>query len=237
MTATRRKQESVMQISIIGSGSIGGTLARQLVGAGHAVTIANSRGPASLAQLAQATGATAAETTEAIVRAELLIVSVPMGALPELGRTIEKHLPAGAVIVDTSNYVPEMRDVHIAAIDDGLPESLWVAQQLNRPIIKALNTIGATSLAAGGQPHGDARRIAAPVSGADAAAKRTVIALLDEIGFDGFDAGDLENSWRQQPGTPVYTTDLTLHQARKAIAEAERGDTTAWREHITAKRQ
>jgi hypothetical protein len=226
-----------MDISIIGSGSIGGTLARHLARRGHTVTIANSRGPASLAQLADQTGATAAETSEAISGARVLILSVPTGALPGLGSIIEKHLPADAVVVDTSNYVPELRDEHIAAIDDGLPEGLWVAQQLNRPIIKALNTVGAASLASGGRSHGDSRRIAAPVSGADAAAKRTVIALLDEIGFDGFDTGDLDNSWRQEPGTPIYTTDLPLDQARKAIDEAERGDTAAWRERITAKRQ
>ncbi|SEN74380.1 hypothetical protein SAMN05216267_1009100 [Actinacidiphila rubida] len=228
-----------MDISIIGSGSIGGTLAEQLAGRGHTVTIANSRGPASLAELANRTGATAAETAEAVGRAQVLIVSVPSGALPGLGRTVEKHLPAGAVVIDTSNYVPELRDQPIAAIDDGLPEGLWVARQLNRPIIKALNTVGAASLASGGRPRGDSRRIAAPVSGSDAAAKRTVIALLDEIGFDGFDAGDLDNSWRQEPGTPVYTADLPLGQARKAIDEAMRGDTAAWRERIrsTAKRQ
>ncbi|SEG82587.1 hypothetical protein SAMN05216223_113168 [Actinacidiphila yanglinensis] len=228
-----------MDISIIGSGSIGGTLAEQLARRGHTVTLANSRGPASLAQLADRTGATAAETAEAVSRAQILIVSVPAGALPGLARTIEKHLPAGAVVIDTSNYVPELRDRPIAAIDDGLPEGRWVAQQLNRPIIKALNTVGAASLASGGRPHGDSQRIAAPVSGADAAAKRTVIALLDEIGFDGFDAGDLDGSWRQEPGTPVYTTDLPLDQARKAIDEAARADTAAWREQMrrTAERR
>lgn len=223
-----------MDISIIGSGSIGGTLARQLAHRGHTVTIANSRGPASLAQLADETGATAAETTEAITRARVLIISVPMGALPELGRTIDKHLPADAIIVDTSNYVPGLRDEHIAAIDEGLTESLWVEQQLRRPIIKAFNTIGAASLASGGRTHGDPRRIAAPVSGADATAKQTVIAVLDELGFDGFDAGDLGHSWRQEPGTAVYTTDLPLDQARKAVDAAVHSDTAAWRERMAA---
>lgn len=226
-----------MDISIIGSGSIGGTLARQLAQRGHTVMIANSRGPASLAQFADETGAAAAETAEAITRARVLIVSVPMGALPGLGRTIEKHLPADAIIIDTSNYVPGLRDEHIAAIDGGLGESLWVEQQLRRPIIKAFNTIGAASLASGGRAYGDSQRIAAPVSGADATAKQTVIALLDELGFDGFDAGDLEHSWRQEPGTAVYATDLPLDQARKAVDTAERGDTTAWRQRMAAKRQ
>ena len=226
-----------MDISIIGSGSIGGTLARQLAQHGHTVTIANSRGPASLAQFAEEIGASAAGTAEAITRARVLIVSVPMGVLPVLGRTIEEHLPADAILVDTSNYVPELRDEHIGAIEDGLVESLWAEQQFRRPIIKALNTIGATSLASGGRPHGDSERIAAPVSGDDEAAKQTVIALLDEIGFDGFDAGDLESSWRQEPGTPVHTTDLTLDQARKAIDTAARGDTAAWRARMAAKRK
>ncbi|MGW3291478.1 NADPH-dependent F420 reductase [Streptomyces sp. NPDC001002] len=226
-----------MDIAIIGSGSIGGTLARQLARRGHTVTVANSRGPASLAQLADETGATAAETTEAITRARVLIISVPIGALPELGRTIDKHLPADAIIVDTSNYVPGLRDEHIAAIDEGLAESLWVEQQLRRPIIKAFNTIGAASLASGGRTHGDSQRIAAPVSGADATAKQTVIALLDELGFDGFDAGDLDRSWRQEPGTAVFTTDLPLQQAHKAVDAAVHSDTAAWRERMAAMQQ
>jgi 8-hydroxy-5-deazaflavin:NADPH oxidoreductase len=227
-----------MNISIIGSGSIGGTLARGLARGGHAVTIANSRGPASLEQLASETGAAAAETADAIARARILIVSVPMGALPGLGRTVETHLQTDAVIVDTNNYVPELRDEHIAAIDEGLAESLWVEQQLRRPIIKAFNTIRAASLASGGRAGGDARRIAAPVSGGDAAAKQTVITLLDELGFDGFDAGGLELSWRQEPGTPIFAADLPLDQARKAIDVAVRGDTAAWRERMAlAKRR
>ena len=226
-----------MDVSIIGSGSIGGTLAEQLAHRGHTVRIANSRGPASLTQLAERTGAIAAETTEAAERARVLFVCVPMGALPDLGAAVEKHLSADSVIVDTSNYVPGLRDQHIAAIDHGLAESHWVAQQLGRPVIKALNTIGAASLSSGGRPHGDPLRIAAPVSGANPVAKQTVIALLDEIGFDGFDAGDLESSWRQGPGTPVYTTDLPLDQAREAINKAARGDTTAWRERMAAKQQ
>jgi 8-hydroxy-5-deazaflavin:NADPH oxidoreductase len=223
-----------MDISIIGTGSIGGTLARQLARSGHPVTIANSRGPASLAQFAAETGTTAAETAEAIARARILIISVPMGALPGLGRTVEDRLPDGAFVVDTNNYAPEFRDERISAIDDGLAESLWVARQLRRPIIKAFNTIGAASLASGGRPHGGSKRIAAPVSGDDPAAKQTVIALLDELGFDGFDAGDLEHSWRQEPGTPVFTTDLPLDQARTAIAAAERADTAAWRKRMAA---
>jgi predicted dinucleotide-binding enzyme len=223
-----------MDISIIGTGSIGGTLARNLARAGHAVAIANSRGPASLAR---EIGATAAETAEAVARAGVLIVSVPVGALPGLGSVVAKHLPAPAIVVDTNNYVPEYRDEHIAAIDDGLVESLWVEERLRRPVIKAFNTLGAASLAAKGRPPRDPGRIAAPVSGDDAAAKRTVIALLDELGFDGFDAADLGQSWRQEPGTPVFTTDLPLDQAREAIAAAAREHTAAWRKRMAEARR
>ncbi|ROQ59672.1 hypothetical protein EDD93_7073 [Streptomyces sp. 840.1] len=225
-----------MDISIIGSGSIGGTLARQLAARGHSVTIANSRGPASLAQLASRTGTTAAETADAMARAQVLILSVPMGALPGLGPMVGSHLPDDAVVVDTSNYVPEFRDERIPAIDGGLTESLWVARQLGRPLLKALNTVGAASLAAGGRSHGDPARIAVPVSGTDAAAKEVVTVLLDELGFDGFDAGDLETSWRQEPGTPVYTTDLPLDRAREAVAAAVRSDTDLWRKRMAQRR-
>lgn len=221
-----------MDISVIGTGSIGGTLARILARGGHTVAIANSRGPASLVHLAREIGATAAETSEVVARASVVIISVPMGALSILGPVLDKHLPTNAVIVDTNNYVPGYRDENIAAIDEGLVESLWVQQRVNRPVIKAFNTIGATSLASKGLPPRDPRRVAAPVSGNEPAAKRTVVELLDELGFDGFDAGNLAGSWRQEPGTPVFTTDLPLAQAREAIGAATRADVAAWRKRM-----
>jgi predicted dinucleotide-binding enzyme len=134
------------------------------------------------------------------------------------------------VVIDTGNYYPGLRDGPIAAIDAGLPESCWVARQLGRPVVKAFNNIVAHSLAHEGRPAGDPGRIALPVSGDDARAKATVIDLVDQIGFDGVDAGDLETSWRQQPGTPVYCTDYDVEGVRRALAQADKSRAPALRD-------
>ena len=111
--------------------------------------------------------------------------------------------PDDVVVVDTGNYYPRERDGRIEAIEAGWPESRWVAQQLGRPVIKAFNNIYARHLLEFGRPKGTAGRIALPVAGDDEAAKAIVLKLVDELGFDGVDAGGLDESWRQQPGTPV----------------------------------
>src|SRR5581483_9226099 len=130
---------------------------------------------------------------------------------------------------DTGNYYPRQRDGRIAAIKAGLAESAWVAQQLGRPVIKAFNNIYAQHLLERGQPARTPGRIALPVAGDEAAAKAVVLRLVDELGFDGVDAGGLDESWRQQPGTPVYTADLDAEGVRRALAAASRERTPQWR--------
>ena len=100
-----------------------------------------------------------------------------------------------------------------------------MSDRLSRPVIKAFNNIYARHLLERGKPGGAAGRIALPVAGDDSRAKDVVIRLLDELGFDGVDAGSLDESWRQQPGTPVYGTDLDVAGVTRALAEAkpERG--------------
>src|SRR5205823_3798862 len=117
---------------------------------------------------------------------------------------------------------PQQRDGRIDAIEDGQPESAWVAEQLGHPVVKAFNGIYAAHLLSHGRPAGDPERIALPVAGDDAAAKQVVLSLLDELGFDGVDAGPLAESWRQQPGTPVYGADLDAAGVRAALAAAPR---------------
>jgi len=72
-------------------------------------------------------------------------------------------------------------------------------------------------------------RIALPVAGDDEAAKAVVIRLLDELGFDGVDAGGLDESWRQQPGTPVYATDFDVAGVKRALSEATKERKPEWR--------
>jgi predicted dinucleotide-binding enzyme len=218
-----------MRIGIIGAGNMGATLAGQLTRLGHQVAIANSRGPQTLAGIAAQTGATPVPITDVTRKADVVIVALPEKSIPGLPAGLLSALPEDTVVIDTGNYVPQLRDGHIDAIDVGLPESQWVQSQLRHRVVKAFNTIRPASLASLGQPAGAAGRTVIPVAGDDPAAKSVVLELASQLGFDGLDAGPLAESWRQQPGTPVYTTDLPLAAARHALADATPEQTAGWR--------
>jgi predicted dinucleotide-binding enzyme len=128
----------------------------------------------------------------------------------------------GAAIVDTGNYYPRQRDGRIDDIEAGMTENWWTGRHLGRRVIKAFNNIFADHLLRRGQPRGTPGRIALPAAGDDAAAKAKVMKVVDELGFGPVDAGGLDESWRQQPGTPVYATDLDANGVRRALAEARR---------------
>ena len=198
-----------MKIGIIGAGQIGGTLARRLTALGHEVFVANSRGPETLSDLAAETGATAVSVPEAVRGVDLVVVTIPEKNIPSLPAGLFADTPDHVVVVDTGNYYPRQRDGRIEAIEAGLPESQWVAQQLGRPVIKAFNNIYARHLLELGRPKGTAGRIALPVAGDDEAAKAIVLKLVDELGFDGVDAGGLAGPGGNSPAhqsTPTTST-------------------------------
>jgi predicted dinucleotide-binding enzyme len=200
-----------MKIGIIGSGNIGGTLTRRFTEIGHDVSVANTRGPDSLRELAQETGATASTPEDAIRDADLVVLAVPLKAVP--------GLPGldGKLVVDANNYYPG-RDGQIAEIDDGTASSRWVANHHpGATVVKAFNTINWRNLLGDGRPHGDPDRIALPIAGDDEAAKGTVGELVDAIGFDPVDAGGLDDSRRQEPGMPVYGANLNAERTRRAL--------------------
>lgn len=217
-----------MEIGIIGAGNIGGTLTRRLAELGHTVSVANSRGPQTLRDLAAETGASAVSVTDAVREKEVVVVTIPEKNIPDL----PGDLFAGAgdvVVVDTGNYYPQQRDGRIEAIEEGMVESRWVAQQIGRPVIKVFNNIYAQHLRDNGRPAGTHGRIALPVAGDDDRAKAVVMQLVDELGFDPVDAGGLDESWRQQPSTPVYTTDLDAEGVRGALSHADPQRAPQWR--------
>jgi 8-hydroxy-5-deazaflavin:NADPH oxidoreductase len=215
-----------MDIGIIGSGNIGSTLARHLTALGHQVSIANSRGPASLAAVAAESGATAATVEQAARAKDLVIIAIPEAAVPQLPRDILAK--TSAVVVDTGNYYPA-RDGRIAEIDGGLTDSEWVARVLGTRVIKAFNNIVADSLATRGVPAGTPGRICLSVAGDDPRAKELMLGLLDALGFDGIDAGTLADSWRQHPGTPAYCRDLDTDGLKAALAQADAGQIARYR--------
>ena len=218
-----------MRIGIIGAGNIGGALTRRLSALGHTVFVANSRGPETLADLAAETGATAVPAAEAARSGELVVVTIPQSRIPSLPPGLFDGVPGSVVLVDTGNYYPQQRDGRIDGIEDGTPESRWVERMLGRPVVKAFNNIFAQHLQELGKPDGAAGRIALPVAGDDATAKGIVLRLVNDLGFDGIDAGGLDESWRQQPGTPVYTMDLDASGVPAALAAAEEERKPEWR--------
>jgi predicted dinucleotide-binding enzyme len=153
---------------------------------------------------------------------EIVILAIPTKAVPDLPPMLFANLPDTVVVIDIANYHPELRDGRIEAIDRGMLESQWVAQQIGRPVIKAFNNIFAKSLLEKGLPRGTKGRIALSVFGDSLDAKTTLLRLVDDLGFDPVDGGDLDNSWRQQPGTPAYCQDLEVDALRRALAEADR---------------
>lgn len=208
------------RIAVLGTGHIGKTLARSLASAGYSVKVANSRGPETIATDVLETGAEAADAVNAMQDAQVVILSIPMAKLADIAPLIRK-LPRYVIVADTSNYYPH-RDGNIDAFSDGEVESAWVAHLLNRPLVKAWNAIGSDSLATKGTAEGMAGRISIPVAGNIEEHKKMVMRLVSDTGFDAFDAGTVEESWRQQPGAPCYCTDLTYDEMKSAIAATEK---------------
>lgn len=221
-----------MKIGIIGAGNIGGTLTRRLRALGHDVFVANSRGPETLKDLAKQTGATPVTAREAARQGELVIVTIPMKNVPELPSDLFDGVSNDVVVVDTCNYYPQQRDGRIDAIEGGQTESSWVGERIGRSVIKAFNNIYADHLLKMGRPSGDPKRIALPIAGDDTRAKKIVMQLVDELGFDPIDDGGIGESWRQQPGTPVYAMDYDAQGVRKALRDARNERSREWRARI-----
>ena len=209
-----------MKIGIIGVGHIGKTLALKLAAAGHQLSVANSGAPENINRDVLATGAKAVTAQEAVLDKEVIILSVPLNSIPAVAPLLSS-VPENVTVIDTSNYYPA-RDQKIESLEAGLAESLWVTEQLGRPVAKAWNAIGSQSLERNGKPSGTDSRLAIPFA-ADRENDITVTAqLIEKTGFDAFYTGPIADSWRQQPGAPVYCTDLSLDEMQSLINKAEK---------------
>ncbi|MDQ0988626.1 putative dinucleotide-binding enzyme [Streptomyces sp. V2I9] len=217
-----------MKIGIIGAGNIGGNLTRRLTALGHEVAVANSRGPHTLTALAEETGATPVAASDAAKGAQVVVVTVPLKAVPDLPDGFLDGAAKGVAVIDTGNYYPQ-RDGRIDEIEGGLPESRWTERQIGHPVIKAFNGTYAQDILDRGRPQGAVGRQALPVAGDDPSAKQTVRDLIDALGFDTVDSGGLDDSWRQQPGTPVYGSRGDVDAIVKELAEASPERTAEWR--------
>jgi len=131
------------------------------------------------------------------------VVSVPVEAFAEIPA---KPL-AGTPVLDTGNYYPQ-RDGHLAELDTGALTSSGLLQRYlpDAHVVKVFNNIFFKHLLNLARPAGAADRSALPIAGDSAANKRAVTGFLQSIGYDRLDYGPLAESWRQEPGQPVYGT-------------------------------
>jgi hypothetical protein len=206
-----------MEIGILGSGNIGGNLARLFARAGHHVRIANSRGPESMRALVESIGpnAEAATAQEAVDRADLVVIAIPWTRREEvLGETGPYD---DKIVIDAMNAYTE--DFEIDDLGDRTSSEVTRALVPGALLVKAFNTIFYKRLAEEGKPKGTPGRLAIPVASDDEAAKMVVMELIDAIGFEPVDNGGLVAGGRkQQPGAPVYNQPIDAKEMRSLLA-------------------
>ncbi|MGW7680605.1 NADPH-dependent F420 reductase [Kribbella sp. NPDC054772] len=192
-------------VGFIGSGQLGSAVARLAIEAGHHVLLSNSRGPETLEDTVAELGprASAATSTEAAAAGDLVVVTVPVKAFPD----VPAAPLAGKTVIDTCNYGTE-RDGHIPELDS---LSLTSSELLQRYIpgamvVKAFNNIFFKHLLSLGRAEGAGDRSYLPIAGDSARAKSAVTEFIDSIGYGVVDAGSLADGWRQATGTPVWAT-------------------------------
>lgn len=218
-----------MTFGVIGPGNIGEVIIRKLRDVGYSVKMASSRGPESLKDLAEKTGATPVSVEQVVQDVDVLFIVVPQKSIPELPKGLLNRARKDTIVIDVGNYYP-FRDGRIDELENGLTESVWVERQIGRPVIKVLNTISSKALMAAGRPAGSRDRVALPISGDNPKAKEVVAQLIDRIGFDSVDAGTIAESWRQQPGSPVYCTNPNKEELQLWLKTVDRSSLAINRE-------
>lgn len=219
-----------MKIGIVGTGAIGSILAEKLSNAGHQVKVTNTRDMATLKKIAASLGAEAA-TIEGVVKdVDAIIFSMPFIAYKDLPKNLLSDLTDDVVVMDTSNYYP-FRDGEIPELET-MSESEYISKVLNRKVTKVFNNILEHTLKYHGKEAGAEDRVAISVAGDNKENKKIAAELVDLTGFDTVDGGSLAESWRQQPGTPAYCTELNAAQLKQALADAVKGKAPAIRDEI-----
>jgi 8-hydroxy-5-deazaflavin:NADPH oxidoreductase len=208
-------------IAIIGSGHVGGNLAKAAIAHGYDVVISNSQGPDSLAGLVKELGprASAATPAEAAAAGDFAIVAIPLATINQ----VPVEPLAGKVVIATINYFPQ-RNGHVREIDNGTTSvpGLLQAHLPTSKVVRAFSMIDAADMSGDGHPKGDPRRRALALAGDDPAAKRLVAGLYDEFGFDAVDLGGLDESWRVDAGQPAFVTRQNVAELTANVANAKR---------------
>ena len=222
-----------MKIGIIGTGAIGSLLAEKFSQAGHHVKVTNTRAMPELEKIAAGLGVAAATIQDVVKDVDAIIFSMPFNAYKDLPKDLLKEVPQDVVVMDTSNYYP-FRDGEINELEQ-ISESEYISTVLNRPLVKVFNNMLEGTLKHKGKPAGAEGRVAISIAGDNQEHKEIVTQLVDITGFDTVDGGSLAESWRQQPGTPAYCTELGEAELKQALADAEKGKAPAIRDVIMDK--
>ena len=204
-----------MKIGIIGTGEIGSALARHWAAVGHQLII-SSRHPEQLASLAKELGPNVKTGTprEAAAFGEVVLISVPYGATPQVGHDYAAELK-GKVVLDTGNPYPG-RDGDMAVRDR--QRGTGVASKEYLPgtrLVRAFNAINAGPLANEGFRKPE--RLGIPLASDDAEAMKIASQLVSDAGFDPVPVGGLVRAREFDYGTPVYVRGMTAVQLRKAL--------------------
>lgn len=204
-----------LKIGIIGTGNIGGALAKHWAKAGHEIVIA-SRHPEKLQDLAKSLGPKVRTGTpkEAATFGDVVLVSIPYAATPQLGRDLQSELK-GKIVLDTGNPYPN-RDGPMA--DDARKRGTGTTSAEFLPgtrLVRAFNAIKWTDLTNEGNRPGE--KYAIPLAGDDAEALRVAQRLVRDAGFDPVVVGGLSTAKQFDVGTPVYVKLLTAAELRKAL--------------------
>jgi predicted dinucleotide-binding enzyme len=215
LAAAAPAEAAQLKIGIIGTGHIGGTLAKLWVAAGHEVLI-SSRHPEELRPLALSLGPKARVGTprEAALFGDVVLESVPYGALPQIGQDLKAEL-AGKIVLDTANPYPQ-RDGDMAI------EARRVGPGVASPgylpgvrLVRAFNAINSDDLAS--KAHRAGEPIAIPLAGNDPEALAVAQRLVRDAGFEPVVVGSLSRAHEFDVGTPVYTRLMTAPQLRQAL--------------------
>ncbi len=204
-----------LKIGIVGAGRIGGTLGELWVKAGHEVMFSSldlEKDKALAASLGS--GARAGTPREAAAFGEVMLISVPYAALPQLGRDLA-DLIKGKVVLDTCNPIPN-RDGEMAL--EARAKGTGVASPQFLPgarLVRAFNSVGAASLRS--QAHRAGERVAIPLAADDAAALKTATRMVQDAGFEPVVVGPLVRAKEFDPGTPVYGKALTAAELRRGL--------------------
>ncbi|MDD4969428.1 MAG: NAD(P)-binding domain-containing protein [Paludibacter sp.] len=224
-----------MKIGIIGTGSIGSTLAKKFSVAGHQVKVTNTRDMATLKEIAAKLGAEPVTIEDLVKDVEVIIFSMPFKAYQDLPKHLLQDVSQEVIIIDTSNYYP-FRDGKLPGLE-GKAESEYISETLGRPVIKLFNNLMSNTLEQKGKVAGEEGRIAISVAGDNAEHKKIATKLVDQAGFDTVDGGSLAESWRQEPGTPAYCTELNAEELKHALSTAEKGKGPMARDAVMLKFQ